>query len=246
MVGVKGRSGGARPGPGGARPGAGRKPSEKTLFERSFVGPLPAKKRTRYATDRERAAARKEADKLKYAKKADRLKAERDHDRAKKGLEKYERAVRHAKTCECCGKDFVAKFSGARYCSPKCRSYVSNRSETRKQSLAKKYLECQKFKLKLQIRSRLAKAFNAKGWKKSRRTEEMIGCLFDRLVLHIERQFLPGMSWENRSEWHIDHIVPLASASSLEEMERLNHFTNLRPLWASDNLSKGAKVETLL
>ena len=74
----------------------------------------------------------------------------------------------------------------------------------------------------------------------------MIGCLFDRLVLHIERQFLPGMSWENRSEWHIDHIVPLASASSLEEMERLNHFTNLRPLWASDNLSKGAKVETLL
>lgn len=50
------------------------------------------------------------------------------------------------------------------------------------------------------------------------------------------------MTWENRGEWHIDHIIPLASASTEEELLALCHYTNLQPLWAFDNLSKGAKI----
>lgn len=51
----------------------------------------------------------------------------------------------------------------------------------------------------------------------------------------------PGMSWNNWSKtgWHIDHIKPLASAEYSEDLIKLCHYTNLQPLWAEENLSKG-------
>jgi len=85
-----------------------------------------------------------------------------------------------------------------------------------------------------------------KGFPKKGKTLDIIGCNWNEFASHIERQFLKGMTWENRSDWHIDHIIPLASAKTEEDVIRLNHFTNLRPLWAKDNLSKGAKLEHLL
>ena len=45
---------------------------------------------------------------------------------------------------------------------------------------------------------------------------------------------------------HIDHIVPISTASTEEEVIALNHFTNLRPMWARDNMVKGAKVTHLI
>lgn len=70
------------------------------------------------------------------------------------------------------------------------------------------------------------------------------------LMAHLERQFLRGMSWENMGEWHIDHIVPLASFSfdSLDdgEFKRAWALTNLRPLWARDNIRKGSRIQSLL
>ena len=50
------------------------------------------------------------------------------------------------------------------------------------------------------------------------------------------------MTWNNRSEWHIDHIIPLSSAKTEEELYKLFHYTNLQPLWAKDNLIKGKKT----
>jgi hypothetical protein len=51
------------------------------------------------------------------------------------------------------------------------------------------------------------------------------------------------MSWNNRSEWHIDHITPMASAKTEHDAIKLNHYENLRPLWAIDNLRKGSKIQ---
>jgi hypothetical protein len=50
------------------------------------------------------------------------------------------------------------------------------------------------------------------------------------------------MTWENQGKWHIDHIIPLSSAKTEKEMYKLCHYTNLQPLWAFDNLSKGSKI----
>lgn len=91
-------------------------------------------------------------------------------------------------------------------------------------------------------RRRISIALRQAGYAKSTRTHEMLGCDYSHLVLHLESQFKDGMTWENRGEWHIDHIIPLASAKTEEEIIALCHYTNLQPLWAFENLSKGARI----
>ena len=49
------------------------------------------------------------------------------------------------------------------------------------------------------------------------------------------------MTWNNLGEWQINHIIPVSSAKTEEEMIKLNHYLNLQPLWESDNIRKGNK-----
>ena len=78
--------------------------------------------------------------------------------------------------------------------------------------------------------------------KKLARTHELFGCSPEELKAHIESLFLEGMTWENHGQygWHIDHIRPVSSFSA-EEIMQVNHYTNLQPLWASDNVKKSNK-----
>lgn len=82
------------------------------------------------------------------------------------------------------------------------------------------------------------------------RIEQRLGYTMEQLAVHLERQFLPGMSWENRAEWHIDHIVPLSSfkyeTPDCPEFRAAWALTNLRPMWARANESKGSKRTFLL
>ena len=98
------------------------------------------------------------------------------------------------------------------------------------------------FLAKGRLRGRLRKTIQLKKFSKKSKTSDIIGCSWEQLKDHIESQFVGGMAWENRNLWHIDHIVPLSSAKTIEELEKLCHYTNLQPLWASDNMSKGAKL----
>lgn len=70
------------------------------------------------------------------------------------------------------------------------------------------------------------------------------------LMAHLERQFVKGMGWHNMDKWHIDHIVPLSSFTITgpddPELRRAWALTNLRPLWAKQNLKKSSKVEFLI
>lgn len=79
---------------------------------------------------------------------------------------------------------------------------------------------------------------------KTARTELLLGCTWQELQAHIERQFLPGMSWSNRVDWHMDHKRPCVSfdlADAAQQRECF-HYSNLQPLWKADNLSKGVKI----
>jgi hypothetical protein len=98
------------------------------------------------------------------------------------------------------------------------------------------------FKLKCTLRSHSSRAFKRIGLSKPTKTEHLLGCLWEEAKTHIESLFYEGMSWDNYGKWHIDHIVPIASATTLEEAIKLNHISNLQPLWAKDNLSKGSKL----
>ena len=62
--------------------------------------------------------------------------------------------------------------------------------------------------------------------------------------IHLEKSFKPGMTRKNHGKWHIDHIKPCASfdLTKPEEQAKCFHYTNLQPLWASENLAKGSKI----
>jgi hypothetical protein len=76
-------------------------------------------------------------------------------------------------------------------------------------------------------------------------TMDIIGCSPEFLKEHLEKQFKDGMSWDNHTKygWHIDHIIPLSSAKTEEEIYELCYYTNLQPLWAVDNLRKKNYIE---
>lgn len=99
------------------------------------------------------------------------------------------------------------------------------------------------FKLMGNMRSRLYIAFKKKDWKKGCKTSEILGCTPEEAKIHIESKFKTGMTWENYGKWHIDHIIPLCSAKNEEEIAKLCHYSNLQPLWASDNIRKRGKLE---
>ncbi len=102
------------------------------------------------------------------------------------------------------------------------------------------------FVLMQQIRSLINFNIRSNGYKKESKTEKILGCSYIEFKIHLEKQFLNGMSWDNRTNWHIDHIVPISSAKNEEDIIKLNHFTNLRPLWAKDNLIKSNKRTHLI
>ena len=85
-----------------------------------------------------------------------------------------------------------------------------------------------------------------KGYTGNKGTWEIVGCDFDTFLEYIQSQFEDGMTLENYGHskgcWNIDHIVPICTAQTDEDIERLNHYTNLRPMWASENYQRPRKT----
>ena len=80
-------------------------------------------------------------------------------------------------------------------------------------------------------------------YEKEIKTFDIVGCSSEFLKEYLEQKFTEGMSWDLMGQHiHIDHIVPLSSANTEEEIYKLCHYTNLQPLWAEDNLKKGSKI----
>lgn len=126
--------------------------------------------------------------------------------------------------CRNCNNNFVPTRTTNIYCSIECSKFVNN-------------------KLRNNLRSRLNKAI-----KNEYRTSSAVndlGCSIEEFKLYIESLFKSGMTWNNwsRTGWHIDHIIALAKfdLTNPEQLKKAVHHTNLQPMWAEDNWSKGIK-----
>ena len=119
------------------------------------------------------------------------------------------------------------------------------RSESKQKRSARQrreWVENPQYRLGLLLRSRLWYAL--KGGRKDISAVTLLGCSIEEAVNHIEGQFKNGMTWDNHGEWHIDHIIPLSAFNleCAEDIAKACHHTNLQPLWAAENLSKGARI----
>ena len=113
-------------------------------------------------------------------------------------------------------------------------------NETRRKNLQKRRDTDPKYRAMMALHCRLYMAVKEKTGK----TMELTGCSKEELYKHLESKFMEGMTWDNYGEWHIDHIIPCASFNleDPEEQKKCFHLTNLQPLWALDNIRKGAKT----
>jgi hypothetical protein len=103
------------------------------------------------------------------------------------------------------------------------------------------------FKLRHTMAQSIRRAVFAQKASKKACTAELTGCDWNFLRAYLEARFTPEMSWENHGPvWHIDHVLPVSSfdLTKIAEQRKCCHYTNLQPMLAFDNMSKGAKVET--
>lgn len=101
-------------------------------------------------------------------------------------------------------------------------------------------------KLQHDLRTIIRKAvkLQSKNHHKCSHTKNLMGCDINFFKLHIESQFLEGMSWSNHTTWHLDHIVPCKyfDLTKPEHQYICFNYRNIRPLWAKDNLAKRDKL----
>lgn len=94
------------------------------------------------------------------------------------------------------------------------------------------------YRVKRSVRNLIKCSLYQKKFTKNSRTFEVLGCSYEEFREHIESQFLDWMSWDNygvyngkeKCGWEYDHIVPVSSAESEEDIIRLNHYSNIQPL----------------
>ena len=122
------------------------------------------------------------------------------------------------------------------------RQYTElNRERIRKQ---------ERDRYKSDVNSRIARILRVRirealcGNDKSARLEVLIGTTVEKLRVYLGGKFREGMSWDNHGEWEIDHIHPLSSFNlgDFREQKRAFHYTNMQPLWMSENRKKSYKI----
>jgi hypothetical protein len=136
------------------------------------------------------------------------------------------------------------------YVKQRAKAYSQKHREQLTLNKKKRYKTDLQFRLAEVLRSRLKRAL-----KKNIRTGSAVrdlGCSLDDLRIHLESKFycnkLTGevMCWENYGPngWHIDHKIPLSSFNLADtiELKKACHFSNLQPMWAEENKSKGNKI----
>jgi hypothetical protein len=122
------------------------------------------------------------------------------------------------------------------------KAAVRRTTEEFKEKERYRYRTNPEYKLARLLRGRLKRMLKVNNTTKTDSALSLVGCTVEELKDYIEKQWLPGMTWENHSPtgWHIDHIKPCNTFNliDIKQQKICFHYTNLRPLWAKDNLSR--------
>ena len=105
--------------------------------------------------------------------------------------------------------------------------------------------------MKYNLKNLIKISIKKQGFSKNSRTHNILGCSFEEFKIYIENQFEHWMDWSNNGintgnyneNWQYDHIIPISSAKTEEEVIKLNHYTNFQPLCARKNIEKGKKLD---
>jgi hypothetical protein len=123
------------------------------------------------------------------------------------------------------------------------REYQKSNKEKRNIYLIERRKTDQMFRLITNIRNLILNSFYNMGYSKNSKTETILGCSFQEFNSYLESKFESWMSWDNRGlyngeenyGWDIDHIIPLSESKNIEDLYKLNHYTNLQPLCSKIN-----------
>lgn len=152
--------------------------------------------------------------------------------------ENKEKSNEYAKKYRLEHKEYFLNYQREYY--KKNREIICKKRRKKDKKIADKSM----IKLKAQIRSLISKSFARKKFIKEEKTENIIGCNFDFFYKYLLQTFSNnyGYKWNGIEKIHIDHIIPLSTANSKDEVLKLCHYTNLQLLKANDNLKKSNKL----
>lgn len=122
----------------------------------------------------------------------------------------------------------------------RAKALAYQKSELGKLAYSKRMLNNPLFRHRVNLASRIWKATVRKSF--SPFVKSVVGCSAQEFREKVESMFLPGMNWENRGKWHLDHIIPLSLAVDIAHLEALMHHSNTQPLWNIDNVKKSNKI----
>ena len=106
-------------------------------------------------------------------------------------------------------------------------------------------IESPSFRLRESLSTRLSSLLKSQSKANPKSTMEIVGCSIIELVAHLESKFKRGMTWANYgTRWHVDHVLPVSSFDhdNPSQVKQCWHWTNLEPLGAFENMSKGARI----
>ena len=117
------------------------------------------------------------------------------------------------------------------------------RNKHKKEYAKNRRKEDELFAVTDRCRVRLRKFIRYGGYKKTSKTFEMIGCTPEQLLEHLHKTWYDNYGTEYNGEpVHIDHIIPLSSAKTEEDIYKLCHYSNLQYLKPEDNLAKSDSI----
>ena len=146
-----------------------------------------------------------------------------------------------------CKRGHTTKYSRSYSCieCTKQREYqyrLDNREELnqRRRKYQKKHRqEDPLYRMKKDLSRDVWTFHKERGSKKEGKTHELLGYTAKECNEHIESLFQEGMTWDNRNEWHIDHIIPQSYFTSIDQIRECYALSNLKPEWGEWNRSKG-------